>query len=175
MTVRTLAAGAAALVVIGAASAGVAAGHPSAFHVQPVVVSAGFPLEPPPAPGVPTADQLTNILTSFIDPMASDETKNGLVEGGFSRFQRPWVAAPDGGHGLYEEMRSAYRTGHLPLSFNVTNIQPAGANAASADVAISQSDPDHTTFTEPLMFVDQDGWRLSRDSAMAMLQAAKGH
>lgn len=175
MTVRTLATGVAAAVAIGAASTGVAASHPSAFHVQPVVVSAGFPMDPPPAPGLPTADQLTNILTSFIDPMASDETKNGLVEGGFSRFQRPWVAVPDGGHGLYEEMRSVYRTGNLPLSFNVTNIQPVGANTARADVAISQSDPDHTTVTEPLMFVNQDGWRLSRDSAMAMLQAGRGH
>ncbi|WP_142279558.1 hypothetical protein [Mycobacterium arosiense] len=165
----------AVVIAIGAGSAGVAAGNPNAFQVQPVVVNVGFPMDPPPPPVLPTADQLTSILTRFIDPMAGDETKNGLVEGGFSRFQRPWVAAPDGGHGLYEEMRNVYRTGNLPLSFNVTNIRPAGANAATADVAISQSDPDHTTVTEPLMFVDQGGWRLSYDSAMAMLRAGKGH
>lgn len=174
MFVKTLATAVAAVLAMGAASAGAAAGHPGAFHVQPVVVSAPRPLDSPPAPDLPTPDQLTNILTNFIDPLASDETKNGLVEGGFSRFQRPWVAVPDGGHALYEEMRSVYRTGNLPFSFNVTNIHPAGANTVSADVAISQSDPDHTTVTEPLMFVDQRGWRLSHDSAMAMLRAGKG-
>jgi len=175
MTVKALATGVAAVVAIAAASAGLMAGHATAFHVQPVVLDSPLPLDPPRAPDLPTADQLTNILTGFTDPLARDETKNGLVEGGFSRFQRPWVAVPDQGHALYEEMRRVYRTGNFPLSFNAANIEPAGPNTARADVAISRSDRDHTTLMEALLFVDQGGWMLSHDSAVAVLRAAQGH
>ncbi|HYB38185.1 MAG TPA: hypothetical protein VEF72_22265 [Mycobacterium sp.] len=171
MTVKLLATSVAAVAAIGAAAASVttvAAGmtstNPAAFQVQPVVLGVPLPLDPP-APNLPTADELTDILTNLADPGVSYTKKNVLVQGGIS---------PGEGHGVDHELRKAARDGDLPLSFNVTNIQPAGPNAASADVAISGPKLP-APVTKNLTFINQGGWVLSQDSAMALVQAATAH
>ncbi|HEU4360691.1 MAG TPA: hypothetical protein VFR27_04185 [Mycobacterium sp.] len=195
MITKLFGAGVASAAAIGAIAAGIAStvgdgasGRPAAVRVQPVVVGAPLPLDPPPPPppvepvpaslapeappappappqpaaALPTAEQLTDLLNRLSDPGVSYTTKENLVEGGI---------APSEGHGLDHELRKAYRAGQLPLQFDVTNIQPVGPNTAAADVAISGPKM-QPPVSKPLTFVDQDGnWVLSHDSAVALLQA----
>ena len=55
------------------------------------------------------------------------------------------------------------------MAFRVVNIEPAGPAAATADVTVSGPKLQPTTRT--VTFVDQGSWKLSRASAMALLQA----
>ena len=70
--------------------------------------------------------------------------------------------------------RKAYRDGKFPETFTVTNIQPAGPNAATADVAING--PKFAgPVTKNLLFLNQGGnWILQHQAALALLQAASG-
>ncbi|MGA8546600.1 MAG: hypothetical protein WB785_15250, partial [Mycobacterium sp.] len=52
-------------------------------------------------------------------------------------------------------------------------IQPAGPNAATADVAIG-GPTFPTPVTRNLTFVNQGGWTISPESAQALIQAATG-
>jgi hypothetical protein len=168
MTVKSLATGMAAVAAIGAAAAGVTAltvctaSTDTGFQVKQVVLSAPLPQDQ--TADLPTADQLTNVLNSLADPSVPFASKSGLVEGGISSGQ---AALAD------HEMKKAAKNGELPLAFSVSNIQPAGANGASADVAISgpQLQP---PVTQNLTFVNQGGWILSRDSAMTLIDAVSG-
>lgn len=154
MTVKSFATGAAAVAAIAAAAAGAPA------------VAFAAPLDPPPAPPgqeLPTADQLANLCNQATDPGVSYTTKQNLVQGGIS----------DGdGHVADHDLRKAYRNGNFPEQFNVTNIQPAGPNAATADVAISG--PKFAgPVTKQLAFVNEGGnWILQHDAALALVQAA---
>jgi hypothetical protein len=173
MTVKLLATGVAALAAIGAASAGVTSvawgktlDGPATLSVQPGAVEAPLPLDPPPPPGappLPSPEQLANLCTQATDPGVSYTTKTNLVENGISSGE---------GHVADHDLRKAYRNGNFPEQFNVTNIQPAGPNMASADVAISG--PKFAgPVTKQLVFVNQDGnWVLQHDAALALLQAA---
>ncbi|OBI40793.1 hypothetical protein A5707_08215 [Mycobacterium kyorinense] len=164
MTVKALAAGAAALAAIGAAAVGsVAFSSPAVAHVQPVVFTAPLPQDQTAA--LPTAGQLTSVLNSLADPSIPFGNKAGLVEGGIS---------PTEAHMADRALQKAAKKGQLPLSFNISNIQPAAADAATADVAVSG--PKFTApVTQSVTFVNQGSWMLSRDSAMSLLQAASGH
>lgn len=163
MTVKSLAMGAAALAAIGAAAAGVtsiaASSHPG-LPVKPVVLSA--PLDQ--TTNLPTPDQLTTVLNGLADPNVPFANKSGLVEGGISGSQ-----AAMGDH----EIKKAAKKGELPLTFSVANIQPAGANTATAAVAVSGPKL-QPPVTENLTFINQGGWVLSRDSAMTLIEAASG-
>ena len=170
MTVKLLATGVVAVATIGAAAAGLtslASSYASAPQVTPVVLSA--PLDPPPpAPGqppLPSPETLSDLATRLTDPGVSYEKKFGLVENGISA---------DEGHVADHDLRKAYRDGKFPETFNVTNIAPAGPNAAQADVAISG--PKFAgPVTKHLVFINQGGnWILQHDSALALLQAATG-
>ncbi len=86
-TMKSLAWGVAAVAAIGAAAAGATAiaGPPAEYQVQPVVFGAPLPLDPAPVPApanLPTAPQLTGILTNLADPNVSFVNKGNLVEGG---------------------------------------------------------------------------------------------
>jgi hypothetical protein len=174
MTVKLLATGVAAVAAIGAAAAGVtsiAAATTStgttAFQVHPVALGAPLPLDPPPSPpptqNLPTADQLSTLCNGVTNPGVSYTTKNNLVQGGIS---------PDEGHSADHQLREAYRAGKFPLSFNVTNIQPAGPNAVTADVATSGPKL-AAPISQNLTFVNEGGnWMMAHDSAIALLQAA---
>jgi hypothetical protein len=175
MTVKALATGVATVAAIGAAAAGmtcIASTSPAALPVQPVVFSAPIPLDPPPPappgpPGapanLPTADQLSSLCNQVTDAGVGYSAKNNLVQGGIP--QNEGVVAD-------HDLRKAYRDGNFPEQFNVTNIQPAGPNAATADVAISG--PKFAgPVTKNLAFVNEGGnWIMQHDAAVALLQAA---
>ncbi|HZU47869.1 MAG TPA: hypothetical protein VFA16_11590 [Mycobacterium sp.] len=161
MSVKTLVSGMAAVSAIGAAAAGLS-GLVSTVPpaVQPVVF--GAPLPHDQTANLPTADQLSTVLTSLANPNVSFANKSGLVEGGIS---------PVEAHAADHALQKAAKRGQLPLSFNVSNIQPAGVGSATADVAVSG--PKLTApVTQNVTFVNQGGWVLSRSSAMSLLQAA---
>ena len=171
----------AALAVIGGAAAGIAsvAAPGAVAQVQLAAVGAPAPASgwypqpqdppppPPPAPApgqnLPNPDQLVNLLNQVTNPGVSYTTKQNLVQGGIS---------PDEGHGADHDLRKAYRNGNFPETFTVTNIQPAGPNAATADVAIGG--PKFAgPVTKNLAFVNEGGnWILQHDSALALVQAA---
>jgi len=126
-------------------------------------VAAPLPQDPPPAPGLPTPEQLSNLCNQATDPGVSYTTKTNLVQNGI---------APDEGHVADHDLRKAYRNGNFPETFAVTNIAPAGPNMAQADVAISGP-----KFAGPvekhLAFVNEGGnWMLQHDAAIALIQAA---
>ena len=165
MTVKAVVVGVAAVAAIGAAAAGVTSMtvSPAASQIQPVVFSAPLPADQ--TTTLPTPDQLTSVLTGLADPSVPFANKAGLVEGGISPTES---AMAD--HAL----QKAAKKGQLPLSFNVSNIQPAGAGAATADVAVSGPKL-AAPVTQSATFVNQGSWMLSRGSAMSLLQAASGH
>jgi len=155
-----------ALVVVGGAAAGIAsvAAPGGLAGVQLAAVGAPLPQDPP-APGLPTPDQLSSLCNQVTDPGVSYTTKTNQVQNGIS---------PEEGHVADHDLRKAYREGKFPEQFNVTNIALAGPNAAQADVAISGP-----KFVGPvskhLFFVDQGGnWILQHDAALALIQAATG-
>ena len=164
MTVKSLATGIAAVAEIGAAAAGVtciASVTGASPQIQPVVF--GVPL--PQAPGVdlPTPDQLVSVLNTLQDPSVSFASKGNLVEGG--------IPVPVGI--ADHELQKAASAGSLPLTFNISNIVPAGPGAATA--TITASGPRLAPTPEYLTFVDQGGWKLSHDSAMTLISAVRSH
>ncbi len=163
-TVKFFAGGAAALAVIGGAAAGITsiAAPDESASVRLIAVGAPLPQDPPQAANVPTADQLTGLLTSLADPSVPFASKSNLVEGGISGLEA---------HVADKKLQKAAKNGDLPLAFNVTNVQPAAAGSATADVAVSG--PKLTSpVTQNVTFVNQGSWVLSRASAMELLQAA---
>jgi hypothetical protein len=163
---KTLATGMAALAAIGAAAAGVTSIAPvtgASPRVQPVVFGAPLPLDPVAPVGVdlPTAYQLTTVLNTLQDPSVSFASKGDLIEGGIP------VPASLADH----ELQKAAAKGSLPLTFNITNIAPAGPGAATA--TITATGPHLAPTPEYLTFVDQGGWKLSHDSAMTLIQSVR--
>ena len=159
MIIKALATAAAAVAVIGAAAAGPTPA--AASPATPVVFSA--PQDP--AASLPSTGQLSGLLTSLADPGVPFASKSGLVEGGIS---------PTEANLADHALQKAAKKGQLPLSFNITNIQPAAAGAATADVAVSGPRL-AAPVTQSVTFVNQGSWVLSRDSAMALLHTASGH
>jgi len=161
--VKSLATGLLTVAAVGAAAAGVtslASEAVSAPHVQPVVFGAPLPLDP--AADVPTPDQLINVLNGLQNPNIPFASKSYLVEGGVGGVE---------GRIADRQLQKAARNGSLPLTFNVANITPAGPGAASAD--ITASGPNLAPTTQNITFVNQGGWKLSRGSAMSLLQAVQ--
>lgn len=161
-TVKFLATGVAAVAAIGAAATGLTSpAAVTAPPVQPVVFDAPLPLEPPDA-ALPSPDQLTGVLNGLADPNVPFSNKSYLVEGGLGLLESRTAD---------KALQRAAEKGSLPLSFSVANIAPAGPGAASADV--TASGPSTPAITQSLTFVDQGGWKLSRTSAMTLLQSVR--
>ena len=167
-TVKIIATAVAALAILGGVAAGVASvATPSALAagVRLTTVDAPLPQDPPAQPvaaaNVPTTDQLTGVLTTLADPKVSFSKKSNLVQGGISGMTA---------HVADKKLQKAAKSGDLPLSFGVTNIQPAAAGSATADVAVSGPKLP-SPVTQNVTFVNQGGWVLSRESAMELLQA----
>lgn len=160
--IKSFVIGAAAVATIGAA-AGVTSVTPQpGYQIQPVAFGAPLPLDPAPASAVPTASQLTGILTSLADPSVSFTNKSNLVEGGIGGTEA---------HLADHQLKKAEKNGQLPLAFSIANIQPAPGGAATADVSVSGpklSPP----VTQSVTFVNQGSWVLARSSAMELLKAA---
>jgi len=126
-------------------------------RVQPVAFGAPLPLDP--ATGLPTAGQLFDLLNALQDPNVPSSDKSHLVEGGISPMEAHLADA---------RLKQAVAHGELPLKATVSNIQPAGADTVSADVTISG--PKLNPVTQNLTFVDQGGWKISRASAVTLLE-----
>lgn len=143
MTTKYLARGVVAVVIVGAAAAGVTFIAPvgsSAPQIQPVAFGVPSPLEP--AGAGPTPGQLVGVLNSQQHPGASFASKGCLVEEGISPME---ARVADG------QMQKAVAKGALPPAFTVANVQPAGAGAASADVTVSGPAPAPMTRNVTLM------------------------
>ncbi|UQX09387.1 hypothetical protein [Candidatus Mycobacterium methanotrophicum] len=166
MTLKSLATGVAAIAAIGAAAADVtcvASVTATLPAVAPVVFSAPLPLDPvPPGADLPTLDVLIGLLNSLQDPSVPFASKSNLVEGGVGGVE---------GHYADKKLQQAAARGSLPLTFNITNIAPAGPAAASASV--TASGPHLAPTTENITFVDQGGWKLSRTSAMTLIKSVQ--
>ena len=168
-TFTSIATGAAALGAFAAAAVGVTsvASVPAAGPAQVQLAAVGAPLpQDPAAPAqaanVPTAAQLTDVLNSLADPNVPFTDKGNLVQGGISGLEA---------HVADKKLKKAAKDGDLPLTFNVTNIQPAAPGSATADVAVSGPKL-AAPVSQNVTFVNQGGWVLSRSSAMELLQAA---
>ena len=157
MTQKLLVTCMAAAAVAGAAAAGAVNITPIAsVDVAPVVFGAPLPLDP--ATDVPTAEQLTGVLTALADPNVPFSAKGYLIEGGIGRVE---ARAADG------LMKKAVAKGQVPLTFAVSNIAPAGPGAASANVTATA--PAMPPTTQNITFVDEGGWKISRVSATGVL------
>ena len=169
-TFKSIVTGVAAVAAIGAAAGGMTSiAFSGPAQVQPVAFGVPLPQDPAPAPApgvkVPTAAQLTGLLSSLADPIVPFANKSNLVEGGISGTEA---------HIADHELKKAANNGDLPLAFNVANIQPGAAPGwATADVAVSGPKLPNPV-TQNITFVKQGSWMLSRASAMELLQAA-GH
>ncbi len=165
MTLKSLAKGiatvAGAAAVAGVVTAGVTSASwgitVSSPQVQTVVFGVPMPLDP--AADVPSTDQLFRVLNGLADPGVSFRSKGYLVEGGIGTIESRTADAM---------MRNAVAMGMVPLAFQVSDIAPVGPGVASATVTASA--PGMPPQTANVTFVDQAGWKLSRNSATQMLQ-----
>jgi hypothetical protein len=170
MTVKLLATGVAAVAAIGAVAAGLTSAvgaSPSDPAVQPAALGLPFAQDPPPPPpppdgqDLPTAGDVSSLLTNLTNPGVSYHSKTGLVAGGISDSD---------GRNADHQLRQAYEAGKFPLAFDVANIQQAGPNAASADVNVTG--PKYPApLTQHMAFTNQGGWAVQHDSALALIQA----
>jgi hypothetical protein len=160
---KYLTTGIAAAGLVGAAAAGVTsiASAPTTPAVTPVVF--GVPLPQQPIGVVPTSGELMGLLNSLADPSVPFRSKSGLVEGGVGILE---------GKAADRAMASAASEGKLPLKFTIANIAPAGDNAVTADV--TATGPIGNTASQNVTFVNEGSWKLSRASALSLLQAASG-
>lgn len=160
MTQKLLATCIAAAAIVGGAAAGVTAVVSMSPAASPAVhpVVFGTPLPSNPAVGVPTADQINGVLYGLADPAVPFSSKGYLIEGGIGRLEARTADAL---------MRNAVARGQVPLNFAINGVSPAGPGAATATV--TASGPGMPTTTQPVTFVDQGGWKLSRASATTVL------
>lgn len=164
MTLKPLATGAAAVAVLGAAAAGATCMTiviPVTSPVRPAVF--GVPMPQQPAPDVPSAGELVGVLTNLADPDVPFADKTGLVEGGVSPME---ANVAD------KRLQKAAHKGQMPLSFSVANIAPTTPETIAADV--TASGPKLSPRTMNMTFINQGSWKLSRSSAMSLLQATSG-
>jgi hypothetical protein len=119
------------------------------------------PLDVPtePADGAPAAEELSGLLYSLADPGVSALAKGGLVEGGIGAGQAVFVD---------RAFNNANRDGYLPLNFTVST----GPGLASAAVTITG--PKTKAYNTRINFVNLDGWKISKASALALMNAASG-
>lgn len=160
--ITSIVVGAAAVATIGAAAGVTSVTALPGYQVQPAAFGAPLPQDPAPTAAVPTAAQLTGILTGLADPSVSFTNKSNLVEGGIGGTEA---------HLADHQLKKAEKNGQLPLSFSIANIAPAPGGSATADVSVSGpklSPP----VTQSVTFVNQGGWVLARSSAMELLKAA---
>lgn len=142
-------------------AAAAAVGALTAVGAAPAVELTVFDMPLAPAADLPTADQLTGVLNGLADPAVPFAAKDGLVEGGVGGAEASMAD---------HKLQKAARKGELPLSFGVANIAPGGPGAATADVTVSGPKLEPTTVN--VTFVDEGGWKLSRESAVSLLRQA---
>jgi hypothetical protein len=163
VTLKLLATGVTAVAAIGAAAAGVtsvASVTQNVPQAQLAVFGAPLPLDPAPLPG---PGDLVGVLNGLQDTSVPFANKSNLIQGGVGGVE---------GRVADRKLQKAAQNGQLPLAFNIANIQPAGPGTVSADV--TASGPGLAPTTRNLSFINDDGWKLSRSSAMTLLQSFSG-
>lgn len=163
MTAKLLATGLAAAAVVAGAATVSASRIPARPAVVPAVFGAPLPLDPAAAAVLPTVEQLSGVLGALANPAVPFANKGYLVEGGIGRIEARTADAL---------MNNAVAKGQLPLSFAIANIAPAGPGAATA--LVTASGPAMPPVSQSITFVDQGGWKLSRNSAGAVLAMFSG-
>ena len=102
---------------------------------------------------VPTPDEVVAVLAGLTDPNIPAANKTNIVTPGFS----PDEAGTIDDH--LSQMRAKRRV--LPLTYFVTNIQPAPNSLAGATLETQ------ATYPRPIVLVDQGGhWLITHDTAM---------
>jgi hypothetical protein len=163
LTLKLLATGVVALATIGAAAAGVTSiGCVDKNVPQTQLAVFGAPLPMDPAP-LPSPGDLVGVLNGLQDTSVPFANKGNLIQGGVGGVE---------GRVADRKLQKAAQNGQLPLTFNIANIQPAGPGTVSADV--TASGPGLPPTTRNLAFINEDGWKLSRSSAMTLLQSVSG-
>lgn len=120
----------------------------------------GDPGQPTCTGPVPTVDEVVADLAELTNPDIPAMNKTNIVSPGFS---------PEEAGTIDDHLRRMNAVaGELPLTFNVTNIQPAPNNFAGATVAV----PYGYAFTPagPMVLIDQGGhWLITHHSAMSLM------
>ncbi|TDH55895.1 hypothetical protein E2F47_09260 [Mycobacterium eburneum] len=166
---KPLAVTVAAVAAIGGAFTGAAVGTPAPAHAHPAVFNIPLPRDPAPnsspAQELPTAEQITRILTELTDPGVADQAKGGLVQGGINSAERRAFSQ--------RRLDKAADHGELPLAFSVGKPWSVGPNTAAAETTISGPKLP-VAVTPVLTFVKQGEWMLSNDGAAKLIQAVAG-
>lgn len=161
MILKSLTTGVAAATLVGAAAFGVTSTAPvpatTSPAITPVVFGAPLPLDTDPS--------LTGQFTGILNQLANSgkvSDKGYLIEGGLGVLE---------GRAADRALKNAAANGYLPLSFNLT---PPDVDGDTATTTVTASGPHTAPVTQPVTFVNQNGWKLSRASAMAIMSAAGG-
>ncbi|MBS9534596.1 hypothetical protein KIH27_13460 [Mycobacterium sp. M1] len=108
---------------------------------------------------VPTVDQVVAVLEAMTDPNVPAAAKGDIVTPGFT---------PEEAQQVDDRLNRLNARGYLPLTFVVTDIQPAADNFAGTTVSVSRP----WTPAGPIVLTDQDGrWLITHDTAMKALDA----
>ncbi len=129
----------------------------------PAYADCGDPGETPCTGPVPTVDEVVAIMTKLTDPNIPAADKTDIVTPGFT---------PEEAESIDDRLNRMNAVGLLPLTFMVTNIQPAANNLAGATVSTTGRWYNQYTPPGPIVLVDQGGhWLITHDDAMAGLKA----
>jgi hypothetical protein len=149
VSLKSLTTGVAAAALVGVAAAGVTSIAPAYGAPLPADVDAS----------------LTPVFIGILDQLANSgkvSDKSYLIDGGLGFLS---------GKEADRQLNKAAQKGYLPLSFNLT---PPDVNGNTASTTVTASGPNLAPVTQPLTFVNTDGWKLSRTSALAIMAAASG-
>jgi len=128
----------------------------------PAHADCGDPGQVPCTGPVPTVDQVAAIMAELTDPNKPTAEKSDIVTPGFT----PEEAATADDH-----LHRLSASGVLPLTFVITNIQPAPNNFAGATMQTVGSFY-QTSAVGTIAMVDQAGhWLLTQHSAKGWLNA----
>jgi hypothetical protein len=111
---------------------------------------------------MPTPDQVVAIMSELTDPNIPAIDKGNVVTPGFS---------PEEAATIDDHLHRMQAVNIVPLSFVVTDIEPAPDNSAGATLATTGSFHQLTS-PGPIVLVDQDGhWLLTHHSAISCMDA----
>ncbi|MDT5013100.1 MAG: hypothetical protein QOH57_4717 [Mycobacterium sp.] len=161
MNLKSLTTGVAAATLVGAAALGVTSisSVPATTSpaITPVVFGAPLPLDVDPS--------LTGEFTGILNQLANTgkvSDKGNLIQGGIGL-----------GTGIEadRQLKKAQQKGQLPLSFSLT---PPNVNGDQATTMVTATAPTGKSVNQPMTFVNEDGWKLSKTSALAIVSAVMG-
>ena len=124
----------------------------------PAYADCGDPGQPPCAGPVPSVDQVVAVMAELTDPGIPAANKTNIVTPGFS---------PDEAGTIDDHLNQMSAKGRvLPLTYFVTNIQPAPNSLAGATLETQ------ATHARSIVLVDQGGhWLITHDTAIEELDA----